>query len=612
MSLKTIRCRLIAPDPTRQELWQLMAEKNTPMLNCVLALVANHPDFDTWRQRGKLPATTVKTYINALKQNPQFAGQPCWFYISTENEINRIFKSWLALQKRAQAKVNGKERWLSVLYSDAELAARASCTVTNLRCRASQIHEQGLNFQALLALYATAQSPQDQAAIAYLLKRRGNLNPEEEDLTQLARKRRKAEIFIQRLKKQIQASIPQGRDLTGSQQKAALDDCSQTAITTDEEYAAWHIQLTTKVAPVPFPITFNTCESLQWSRTDSGRIGVKFTGLGRLSFDIYCDKPHLHWFTRFLEDQQTKKSSGNRHSAALFTLRSATLLWTSDKSTSLKGNPWKIHHLELRCTVDTRLWTAEGTEQVRQEKATELVRTITTLDSKSILTPNQAIFRQRKQTTLNRFQEAFLRPCRTLYQGNPDIVVGVSMGVDKPATLAVINVNTQEVLAIRSTRQLLGKDYPLLRRCQKHQERTSHQAHTAQIQHRPYGRKSSNLRAQVDHLLACAIIKIAQQYKASSIVIPDLKHIRDIVESEIKERAEKKFPDYLDGQKQYAKNYRKSIHTWSYSRLCKCIQTKAEVAGVSIEVESQDTVGNPREKARNLAEKAYTNRTNIA
>lgn len=227
-----------------------MAEQNTPMLNRVLALVANHPDFDTWRQQGKLPAGTVKAHIDALKQDPQFAGQPCWFYISAEKEVARIFKSWLATQHRKQAKLKGKERWLSVPYSDAELATQASCTVATLRRRASQIHQQGLTFRALLDLHATAQTPIDRAAIAYLLKRQGKLDPEEENLTQLARRRRKTEIFIQRLKAQIQSSIPKGRDLTGSLQWAALAECSQAALITNEEYAAWREQISMKIASV--------------------------------------------------------------------------------------------------------------------------------------------------------------------------------------------------------------------------------------------------------------------------------------------------------------------------------------------------------------------------
>ena len=33
MSLKTIQCRLVAKESTRQQLWELMAHKNTPLIN---------------------------------------------------------------------------------------------------------------------------------------------------------------------------------------------------------------------------------------------------------------------------------------------------------------------------------------------------------------------------------------------------------------------------------------------------------------------------------------------------------------------------------------------------------------------------------------------------
>ncbi|WP_275265855.1 hypothetical protein [Gloeothece citriformis] len=33
MSNITIQCRLVAPEPTRQHLWELMVHKNTPLIN---------------------------------------------------------------------------------------------------------------------------------------------------------------------------------------------------------------------------------------------------------------------------------------------------------------------------------------------------------------------------------------------------------------------------------------------------------------------------------------------------------------------------------------------------------------------------------------------------
>ena len=39
MSQITVQCRLVASESTRQQLWQLMAEKNTPLINELLLQV---------------------------------------------------------------------------------------------------------------------------------------------------------------------------------------------------------------------------------------------------------------------------------------------------------------------------------------------------------------------------------------------------------------------------------------------------------------------------------------------------------------------------------------------------------------------------------------------
>lgn len=59
MSQITIQCRLVAQESTRQQLWKLMAELNTPLINKLLAQVGQHPDFAIWRQRGRIPTGTI-------------------------------------------------------------------------------------------------------------------------------------------------------------------------------------------------------------------------------------------------------------------------------------------------------------------------------------------------------------------------------------------------------------------------------------------------------------------------------------------------------------------------------------------------------------------------
>jgi hypothetical protein len=82
MSQITIQCRLVASESTRRQLWELMAGKNTPLINELLALVGQHPDLEAWRQKGKLPAGTVKQLCQPLKTDPRFIGQPARFYSS--------------------------------------------------------------------------------------------------------------------------------------------------------------------------------------------------------------------------------------------------------------------------------------------------------------------------------------------------------------------------------------------------------------------------------------------------------------------------------------------------------------------------------------------------
>ena len=45
MSVITIQCRLVTSEDTRRHLWQLMAEKNTPLINELLKQVRIHPDM---------------------------------------------------------------------------------------------------------------------------------------------------------------------------------------------------------------------------------------------------------------------------------------------------------------------------------------------------------------------------------------------------------------------------------------------------------------------------------------------------------------------------------------------------------------------------------------
>ena len=87
MSQITIQCRLVASESTRRYIWQLMAEKNTPLINEILWQINNHPDFEQWQSDGKLPGILVSDLCKSLKDDPLYAEQPSRFYLSVTNVV---------------------------------------------------------------------------------------------------------------------------------------------------------------------------------------------------------------------------------------------------------------------------------------------------------------------------------------------------------------------------------------------------------------------------------------------------------------------------------------------------------------------------------------------
>ncbi len=55
MTVITIQCRLVAEEETLCHFWELMTQKNTPLINEVLEQIGNHPELEEWIQKDKLP-----------------------------------------------------------------------------------------------------------------------------------------------------------------------------------------------------------------------------------------------------------------------------------------------------------------------------------------------------------------------------------------------------------------------------------------------------------------------------------------------------------------------------------------------------------------------------
>jgi hypothetical protein len=655
MSQITIQCRLVASPETRQQLWSLMAERNTPLINTLIQQLSQHSEFETWQRKGNIPSLVVSELCQSLKIDPRFSEQPSRLYASAAHVADYTYKSWLAVQKKLRQKLDGKLRWLEMLKSDEELAQESKVEIAQIYDRAEtlllqlqpatspdeatqeqakkrtkrrkkidlpassdesaqeqskdrkkrrkkpDLSDRSLSNQ-LFDLYRDSKCVVEQCAIAFLLKNGCKMPAQAEDPQKFAQRRRKTEIQIQRLQEQLESRIPHGRDLTGQSWLDVLETATQTVPRNNAEARRWQDRLLTRASCLPFPLVFETNEDLSWAKDVNGRLCLHFNGLRQHTFKIYCDQRQLHWFQRFWEDQQTKRASKNQHSSGLFTLRSARLGWQEGSG---KGDPWDVHQLTLFCTVDTRLWSAEGTEQVRHEKAAEVAQKITQMESKGNLAESQQAYVKRLNSTLNRISAPFNRPHKPNYRGESHIIVGLSVGLEQPAAMTIWDARTNQVTATYSIRKLLGENYRLLTRRRSEQQKTAHQRHKAQKRSAPNQFGESELGQYIDRLLAKSIVTIAKNHQAGSIAIPKIGNIREIVEAEIQAKAERQCPGYLEGQKKYAKQYRISVHRWSYGRLLDSVRSQAIKIGIAIEEAKQPLTGRLEEKAELVAIAAY-------
>jgi len=615
MSIKTIECRLYTSPDTLRYLWELMAQQNTPLINDLLHQISQHSDFETWLKTKTMPQEPIKELCKQLKT--QYHGQPGRFYSSAIALTHYIYKSWLAIQKQLQQRIEGKQRWLNILKSDLELEQISGHSLTQIIEQAEQILQtitpeqletKKTKFDLInhfLQEYEEKTAILERCAIAYLLKNQFQILEEYEDQAKFEQYRKTKEIQIQRLQTQLESRLPKGRDLTGEQWLETLAIATQTMPEDEQKAATWQSNLLKKSPVIPYPIAYETNTDLTWLKDERGHLQVKFNGLGKHKFEIRCDRRHLHWFQRFYEDQQIQKQGKDQHSSALFTLRSARLLWRENEG---NGAPWLLHTLYLQCTLDTRFWSAEGTNQIAEEKAVSVEKTLDRLKNKETLNQNQQAYQKRQQSILDKIITPFPRPHKTLYEGDSAILVGVSFGLQKPATVAVVNGMTGQAIAYRSIKQLLGENYPLLNRQQKQKQELSQKRHQQQKQEGFNQFGESNLGEYLDRLIAKAIVEIAQNYHAGSIVLPELKQIREILHSEVLAKAQTKIKGYQQGQKQYAKQYLVNLHQWSYGRLIEYIKQKASQLGITIETAKQADHHSPQEKAKNLALCAYQSR----
>lgn len=141
MSIITIHCRLIASEPVRCHLWYLMVERNTPLVNDLLKRVNQHSNFEAWQRSGTISNNIVKELCDdALKES--YPVQPGRFYASAILMVTYIYESWLALQRTRCCRLDGKQRWLDVVKSNAELLELSDSTLNTVQDQAQNILSQ--------------------------------------------------------------------------------------------------------------------------------------------------------------------------------------------------------------------------------------------------------------------------------------------------------------------------------------------------------------------------------------------------------------------------------------------------------------------------------------
>jgi hypothetical protein len=523
--------------------------------------------------------------------------------VKRDAELLQLSNSTLeGLQQQAQAILR---------QLDAESETRSHSTVQNRQQVRSQSHSSN-PISLLTRLFETYESTDDsltRCAIAYLIKNGGKIPDTEEDPEKFAHRIHQKQKEVEQLEAQLQARLPKGRDLTGEEFLETLAIATQQIPESVAQIKEWQAKLLTCPASLPYPILYGSATDIYWGKTAKGKISVSFNGVDKYlkaadptlqawfktrreyPFQLACDQRQLPFFQRFFEDWQAYQANKDAYPAGLLTLSSAMLAWREGKG---KGDPWNVNHLALYCTFETRLMSAEGTLEVQQEKAAKALQKLTHAN------PDP-----RNHSTLNRLQNLPERPSKTPYQGHPEILVGISIGLATPVTVAVVNGSTGEVLAYRTPRTLLGDHYRLLNRHRHQQQQNSRERHKHQKRGVTFQPSESELGQYVDRLLAKAIIELARTYQAGSIVVPNLKHLRDLLASAIQARAEHKCPGSVAPQNQYAKAYRQAIHRWSYNRLIDAICSQAIQLGMTVEAGFQPLHDNPQAQAKDIALATY-------
>ncbi len=625
---RTIRCHLDASEDILRQIWEEMTEKNTPLILQLLKSVSEQPEFEANKEKGEITKKEIVELRKIVTKNFELEEQSGRLRSSAESFVKEVYSSWLTLYQKRKRQKEGKEYFLkNILKSDVELVDESNYDLQTIRSKAQEVLTQPEEFIKQLTindadvkrtesakkrvnrdgnnktndskqrenstspnnvdknsletltnvLYKIHKETQDiltRCAVAYLIKNYNKISNLEENIEKLKKRRTEKEFQIKRLEKQIQDNrLPSGRDITGEIYSEALDNLMNQVPKDNKEWEDWIANLSRKISHLPYPIDY-LYGDLTWYKNDGGNIFVYFNGWSEYHFKVCCNKRQRHFFERFLEDHKAFKGSEKSEeklSGSLITLRSAQLLWQQGEG---KGEPWKVHKLALHCTYDARLWTAEGTEEVRKEKTDKAQKPVSKAEENKKLEKNQQIQLNKDKSSLSRLNNSFNRPSKIAYRCQPNIIVGVSFHPVELATVTIVNINTKKVLTCKTVKQLLGDAFHLLSRRRRQQVHLSKEREKAQKKDSLCNMGESQLGEYVDKLLAKRIVETAHDYQAACIVLPRLKDIREIRTSAIQAKAETKIPGDVNGQKLYVKEYNRHMENNGFEPMASAVRSQ--------------------------------------
>lgn len=428
-------------------------------------------------------------------------------------------------------------------------------------------------------------------------------------------------------------------------------------------FAEWEESIAPKLAEflrepksLPYPMKFGYEDIRSWQVHAKGKMFFKINGWGDLIFEVRCNRRQLGLIQTFMKDWQTKNRSENseqQYTGSFMLLRSIELVWEPQKSSKQSDLPlcsnlelfnqypgegfWKQFKLSVHWTFQSDALTLQGLEKLRQRKLEsqsksleknqkKLERTqklLGQLEEIPELSIDQAQAKkieklkkdlEKLQTghdkishNLNRLQSSplFDRPDRPLYEGVPNIFVGVLLDLNKHMVVAVVDAMRRKLLGIRNAKSISPEGYKLLKQYFHERQQHSQQRQEDQQAFRRVQYTESALGQQVARLFAKGIGELAQQYKASTIVLPESNGWRDRLYSQLVARAKVQCKGVKKAMALYTKKHGEKLHQWDYSRLSKAIVDRAATDGLIVVLQKSVYEEDAFNQVANLAIAAY-------